>query len=195
MVWSTEEGSTLLSDFLLWTAWAVSFERPCRMNLYNCPSRRWEEGELVFWMPSIIVRGSLWCINSLLSLQAQTSVSPKAFLQAFYRVTSESVKCKKYKVKLRQGMVSLQFRWGRGLKRSWPKEETERMGGEAKRCPHERRSNVTSFDTPSSLFEPWVSHPAVPLSYLLYVFTSSTLSGINYFLVCLPVHCLSSSRT
>lgn len=31
---------------------------------------------------------------------------------------------------------------------------------------------------PSSLFEPWVSHPAF-LSYLLYFFTSSTLSGIK----------------
>ena len=79
---------------------------------------------------------------------------PKAFLQAFYSVISESVECKKYKVKLRQGTVHLQFCWSRGLKHSWPKEETERMGDKAKRCLHERRSNVTSFDTPSSLFEP-----------------------------------------
>lgn len=176
MVWSTEEGSTLLSYFF--DSVSCVFERPCRMNLYNCPSRRWVEGELVFWLPSIIVRGSLWCINSLLSLQAQTSVRPKAFVLAFYSVISESVECKKYKVKLRQGTVHLQFRWSRGLKHSWPKEETERMSDKVKRCPHECRSNVISFDMPSSLFEPWVSYPAL-LSYLLYFFTSSTLSGIK----------------
>lgn len=102
-------------------------------------------------------------------------------------VWHQECRVQEIQVELRQGSTRLQFRWSRGLKRSCLRRRPRGRAVRRKDVHTELRPNLTSFDTPSSLCEPWVSHPALPLSYLLCFSTSSLLSGIKLFSCSLSV--------